>query len=58
MTAERADDGSITITFGADPDQSNVLYTQEGWRYMDRLFLPHEEILDGSCQFPEAEPVE
>ncbi|QFU81836.1 DUF1214 domain-containing protein [Natronorubrum aibiense] len=58
VTAERDDDGSITIHFGGDPNQSNFLYTPEEWNYMVRLYQPREEILDGSYQFPEAEPVE
>ncbi|QRV15901.1 DUF1214 domain-containing protein [Haloterrigena salifodinae] len=57
-TAERADDGSVTIHFGGDPDQPNFIYTPEGWNYTVRLYEPCEEILDGSYQFPEAEPVE
>ncbi|SIS10001.1 DUF1214 domain-containing protein [Natronorubrum thiooxidans] len=57
-TAEPADDGSVTIHFGGDPDQPNFLYTPEGWTYTVRLYQPREEILDGSYQFPEAEPVE
>jgi len=58
VTAERADDGSVTIHFGGDPDQPNFLYTPEGWNYTVRLYGPREEILDGSYQFPEAEPLE
>ncbi|SEH12102.1 Protein of unknown function [Natronorubrum sediminis] len=57
-TAERADDGSVTIHFGGDPDQPNFIYTPEGWNYTVRLYEPREEILDGSYQFPEAQPVE
>ncbi|MFD1564937.1 DUF1214 domain-containing protein [Haloarchaeobius amylolyticus] len=58
VTAERADDGSVTIHFGGDPDQPNYLYTPAGWNYTVRLYEPREEILDGSYQFPEAEPLE
>ncbi|WP_254533492.1 DUF1214 domain-containing protein [Natrinema gelatinilyticum] len=57
-TAEQADDGSITIHFGGDPDQPNFLYTPEEWFYVVRLYGPREEILDGSYQFPETELVE
>ncbi|WP_458190363.1 DUF1214 domain-containing protein [Haladaptatus sp. NG-WS-4] len=57
-TAQRADDGSVTIHFGGDPDQPNFLYTPEGWHYMVRLYQPREPIINGSYQFPEAEPVE
>ncbi|NKE36137.1 DUF1214 domain-containing protein [Natronococcus sp. JC468] len=58
VTAEQADDGGTTIRFGGDPDQSNFLYTPAEWFYVARLYGPREEILDGSYQFSEAEPVE
>lgn len=58
VTAERDDDGSITVNFGGSPDQPNFLYTPEEWNYMVRLYQPREPILDGSYQFPEAQPVE
>ncbi|WP_254532769.1 DUF1214 domain-containing protein [Natrinema gelatinilyticum] len=58
VTAERNDDGSVTVHFGGDPDQLNFLYTPADWNYMVRLYQPHEEILDGSYQFPETQPVE
>ncbi|WP_423746977.1 DUF1214 domain-containing protein (plasmid) [Haladaptatus sp. SPP-AMP-3] len=58
VTAERADDGSVTIHFGGDPDQPNFLYTPEGWHYMVRLYQPREPIINGSYQFPKAQPVE
>jgi hypothetical protein len=58
VTAERADDGSVTIHFGGDSEQPNYLYTPERWNYMVRLYQPREPILDGSYQFPEAQPVE
>ncbi|WP_083898729.1 DUF1214 domain-containing protein [Natronococcus jeotgali] len=57
-TAEQADDGSVTVHFGGEPDQPNFLYTPEEWFYVVRLYGPREEILDGSYQFPEAEPLE
>ncbi|ELY61853.1 DUF1214 domain-containing protein [Natronococcus jeotgali] len=56
--AERDDDGSVTIRFGGDPNQSNFLYTPEGWIYYVRLYKPHEEVLYGFYQFPEPQPVE
>jgi hypothetical protein len=58
VTAERDDDGSVTVHFGGDPDQPNFIYTPGEWNYMVRLYQPREEILDGSYQFPEAEPLE
>ncbi|MFB6140343.1 MAG: DUF1214 domain-containing protein, partial [Halosimplex sp.] len=57
-TAEPDDAGSITIHFGGDPDQPNFIYTPEGWNYTVRLYQPREPILDGSYQFPDAQPVE
>lgn len=56
VTAERDDDGSVTIHFGGDPDQPNLLCTPEGWTYVVRLYRPRE--LDGSYRFPEAQAVE
>jgi len=58
VTAERDDDGSVTIHFGGDPDQPNFIYTPDGWNYTVRLYGPRESILNGSYQFPEAQPVE
>ncbi|WP_458210937.1 DUF1214 domain-containing protein [Haladaptatus sp. NG-SE-30] len=58
VTAERADDGSVTINFGGDPDQSNFIYTPDGWHYIVRLYEPRKSIINGSYQFPEAQPVE
>ncbi|WP_254532921.1 DUF1214 domain-containing protein [Natrinema gelatinilyticum] len=58
VTAERADDGSITINFGGDPNQPNFIYTPEGWHYLVRLYKPREPIINGSYQFPEAKLVE
>lgn len=58
VTAERNDDGNVTVHFGGDPDQPNFLYTPANWNYMVRLYQPREEILDGSYQFPGAQPVE
>ncbi|WP_458208700.1 DUF1214 domain-containing protein [Haladaptatus sp. NG-SE-30] len=56
-TAQRADDGSVTIHFGGDPDQPNFLYTPKGWHYIVRLYQPRTPIINGSYQFPEAQPV-
>ena len=50
-------DGSITIHFGGDENQSNHLYISDGWNYTVRLYRPHKEILDGSWTFPTAKPV-
>ncbi|WP_225333435.1 DUF1214 domain-containing protein [Halomicrobium urmianum] len=58
VTAERDDDGSVTIHFGGDTDQPNFIYTPEDWQYIVRLYRPREPVLDGRYQFPEARPVE
>ncbi|WP_255150093.1 DUF1214 domain-containing protein [Halorarius halobius] len=58
VTAERDDDGRVTIHFGGDPEQPNFIYTPEGWQYIVRLYRPRESVLDGRYQFPEAQPIE
>lgn len=57
VTAERDADGNVTIHFGGDPDQSNFIYTPEGWHYIVRLYEPRKPIINGNYQFPEAQPV-
>lgn len=58
LTAAKGDDGSITIQFGGcDGKVANCLPTPEGWNYMVRLYRPEATILDGSWQFPAAQPV-
>lgn len=58
ITADRNDDGSITVNFGnSDEDKPNYLPIMEGWNYVVRLYRPHSEILDGSWTFPSIEPV-
>lgn len=57
LTADKNDDGSITINFGtSDADKPNYLPIMEGWNYMVRLYRPRPEILDGSWTFPTIEP--
>ncbi|SFC08041.1 Protein of unknown function [Halobiforma haloterrestris] len=58
VTAERDAVGSVTIHFGGDPDQPNFIYTPAGWSYTVRLYQPRESLINGSYQFPEAQPVE
>ena len=53
ITAKKAADGSITIHFGGDPKADNYLDIMDGWNYLVRLYVPREEILDGSWTFPE-----
>ncbi|HPR86301.1 MAG TPA: DUF1214 domain-containing protein [Prolixibacteraceae bacterium] len=45
-------DGTITIHFGGNPEQSNFIPITEGWNYTVRLYRARKEILDGSWTFP------
>ncbi len=56
-SAERNEDGSITIHFGGDPNQVNYLPTPEGWNCIIRLYQPRRELLEGRWEFPEFELV-
>lgn len=59
VTAAENEDGSVTIQFGGcDGSAVNCLPITPGWNYMVRLYRPHQEILDGTWTFPEAQPVE
>jgi hypothetical protein len=58
VTAEKNNDGSITIHFGGDPRQPNFLPIVPGWNYIVRMYRPREEILDGSWTFPAPVAVE
>ena len=51
MTADRDDDGSVTVRFG-DDDEPNTIGIMDGWNYAVRLYRPRPEILDGSWTFP------
>jgi hypothetical protein len=58
ITAERDADGSVTVQFGGcDATTPNCLPITPGWNYWVRLYRPRAEILDGSWQFPQAQPV-
>jgi len=58
ITANRSTDGSVAIQFGGcDGQIPNCLSTMKGWNYTVRLFRPRPEILDGTWQFPVAQPV-
>jgi len=57
VTAKKNADGSITINFGGGPDAVNNLPITPGWNYTVRMYQPREEIIDGSWNFPAAEPV-
>jgi hypothetical protein len=49
--------GSITIHFGGNPDQSNFLPITDGWSYIVRLYRANESVLNGSWVFPTYESV-
>jgi hypothetical protein len=58
ITAKKGADGSVAIQFGGcDGEIPNCLPIMKGWNYTVRLFRPRPEILDGSWEFPEAQPV-
>ena len=53
MTAQRGDDGSVTINFGGCGDgRPNCLPIMEGWNYLIRMYRPRPEVLDGTWTFP------
>ncbi len=56
VTAQKNEDGSVTIHFGGDPKAKNFLPIFPGWVYIVRLYRPGKEILNGKWKFPE--PVE
>ena len=58
VSAQRDDDGSVTIHFGGDPGAPNYLPITPGWNYIVRLYQPRQEIIDGTFKFPVAEPAE
>lgn len=55
LTAAQNDDGTITIHFGGDPNQSNFLPITEGWNYIIRCYLPGWQILEGNWEPPTPE---
>jgi hypothetical protein len=58
VTARADLHGGYTIQFGGcDDNVPNCLPIVPGWNYTVRLYRPRPEILDGSWQFPEAQPV-
>ena len=59
VTAKKDPDGSVTVQFGGcHPQATNCLPIMKGWNYTVRLYRPRTEILNGSWQFPDAQPVE
>jgi hypothetical protein len=57
LTAQQDADGSYTIHFGGDPKAANYLPIPRDWNYLVRLYRPRKEILDGTWEFPQAQPV-
>jgi hypothetical protein len=58
ITANKRPDGSVTVQFGGCDDTTpNCLPIMKGWNYTVRLYRPRPAILEGTWQFPEAQPV-
>ncbi|MFF2555003.1 DUF1254 domain-containing protein [Nocardia sp. NPDC058058] len=58
VTAKKSSDGSVDIQFGGcDGQIPNCLPTMPGWNYMVRLYQPHQNVLDGTWTFPQAQPL-
>ena len=57
VTANKNEDGSVTVHFGGDDDRPNLLPIMDGWNYTVRMYRPRPEVLEGSWTFPEIEPV-
>jgi hypothetical protein len=58
ITAKKDADGSVTVQFGGcDGKLANCLPIFPGWNYFVRLYRPHQEVLDGTYKFPDAEAV-
>jgi hypothetical protein len=59
VTGERDGDGSMTVHLGGcDDGRVNCLPIMEGWNYTVRLYLPGQEVLDGSWEFPAAQRID
>src|SRR5262249_34943833 len=43
ITADKNDDGSVTVHFGGDDDRPNLLPIMDGWNYVVRLYQPRPE---------------
>ncbi len=56
VSSEPNKDGSVTLNFGGDPKSTNYLPITKDWNYIVRLYQPKKEILDGTWEFPKAEP--
>lgn len=56
VTAKKNADASITINFGDGPNAINNLPITPGWNYIVRMYQPRQEIVNGSWNFPKAQP--
>jgi len=58
VTAQRSDDGTVTIHFGGHPKAINYLPIVDGWNYIVRCYLPGWQIIEGNWTPPAPQPVE
>lgn len=59
LTSKKNADGSVDVQFGnCDGAAQNCLVTMPGWNYTVRLYRPHQQVLDGTWKFPQAQPVQ
>ncbi len=58
VTAERNQDGTVTIHFGGDSRAANYLPTTEGWNYVVRCYVPGWQIIEGNWTPPAARAVD
>ena len=58
VIAEWNVDGSVTINFGErNNGRKNFLFIMDGWSYVDRLYQPHQVVLNDDWHFPEPDLV-
>jgi hypothetical protein len=58
ITGRKGADGSLAIQFGGcDGKIPNCLPIMKCWNYIVRLYRPRTEILKGTWNFPEPQPV-
>ncbi|HET7802494.1 MAG TPA: DUF1214 domain-containing protein [Humibacillus xanthopallidus] len=59
VTADRNDDGSVTVRFVPDDSvtgSNTIPVPGEGWNYLIRLYRPRTEFFDGSWVLPALQP--
>jgi hypothetical protein len=58
VTAQPNADGTTTIQFGGcDGGAPNCIPTPPDWNYLVRLYQPRPALLEGTWNFPEAQPI-